>query len=82
MVSIIADMAYLEYQRGRDGKTLYAHARRNVRERDADGESQVKTVYLAYLGRIDAPDFPKKLKAAERKYGPLNLKRRPRRKRK
>ncbi len=75
-------MPYLTYQTGRDGKTLYVHVCKSERRRTRDGKSYVHSVYLTYVGRLDAPDFRKKLKAAERKYGPLNLKRRPRRKRK
>ncbi len=73
---------YLKYQLGRDGKTTYVNVYTGIREKDNRGGSRVRTSWLTYLGRIDAPDFRKKLKAAERKYGPLNLKRRPRRKRK
>ncbi len=40
----------------------------------------MRTVYLGYIGELHAPDFRKNLRAAERKYGPLNLKRRPKRK--
>ncbi len=75
-------MPHLNYQLGRDGVTLYVSVYTGVRERDKRGRSRVCSVYLAYIGRLDAPGFRKKLKAAERKYGPLNLKRRPRRKRK
>ena len=77
LVPIIRAVAYLTYQTGRNGRTLYVHIRTSIW---VDG--RVRTKYLGYLGRLDGPGFPKRLRAAERKYGPLNLKRRPRRKRK
>ena len=70
-------MAYLVYQRRKGSDKVYAHVRTSVWE---DGTA--RTVYLGYIGELHAPDFRKKLRAAERKYGPLNLKHRPRRKRK
>ncbi len=78
----MTSVPHLKYQPGRDGSTLYVHVYDSKRKRTRDGKSHVHSVYLTYVGRLDSPDFRKKLKAAERKYGPLNLKRRPRRKRK
>ena len=75
-------MPYLAYQQRKDSRKIYVHIQKGIRERTRDGTSRVRTLYLGYLGELHAPDFRKKLKAAERKYGPLNLKRRSRRKRK
>ena len=68
---------HLHYQQRKGSDKVYVHVQKSVYE-----NGRVRSVYLTYIGRLDAPDFRKKLKAAERKYGPLNLKRRPRRRRK
>jgi len=65
------------YQRRAGSKKVYVHVRTSIWE-----NGTARSVYLCYIGELHAPDFRKKLRAAERKYGPLNLKRRPRRKRK
>ena len=75
-------MAYLAYQQRKGSDKIYVHIQKGVRERTRDGTSHVRTLYLGYLGELHAPGFTKRLRAAQRKYGPLNLKRRPRRKRK
>ena len=82
MEAIITPMAHLVYQQRKGSGKIYVHVHGSVRERTRGGRSRVRTIYLGYIGELHAPDFAKRLRAAERKYGPLNLKRRPRRKRK
>ncbi len=76
-------MAHLAYQQRKGSDKIYVHVRTGVYERTRDGTSRVRTIYLGYIGELHAPDFPKRLRAAERKYGPLKMryprKRRPRR---
>ena len=68
-------MAYLTYQRRAGSKKVYVHVIKSVRERTRRGKSRVRTVYLGYVGELHAPDFAKRLRAAERKYGKLKLRR-------
>jgi len=82
ILAIIPGMAYLTYQRRAGSKKVYVHVIKSVREPSKRGKSRVRTIYLAYIGELHAPDFAKRLRAAERKYGPLKLNRSPRRKRK
>lgn len=56
---------------------MYVHVIKSVREPIRRGGSRVRTIYLAYVGELHAPDFRARLRAAERKHGPLKLRRRP-----
>ena len=72
---IISSMAYLTYQRRAGSKKVYVHVIKGVREPTKRGVSRVRSIYLGYIGELHAPDFAKRLRAAERKHGKLKLRR-------
>ena len=62
-------MPHLAYRQRKGSSKVYVNVHKSVYE-----DGRIRTIYLAYIGELHAPDFPKRLRKAERKYGPLRLK--------